>query len=571
MTAGRDVLLGSPADGGGALEISDAELDRITTASLFIGGSDAGDISVVGAVSPALVSTVTLQGSGDIWFSADFAVSGVLNAYADNIYQLAATGISATNFNVFVDRTGPDGNTGGVANFQGGISAAIRIAGAADADVLSGSTAGETLLGLGGADTLFGGDGDDSLIGGAGADALFGGNGSDRAQYSDSAAGLTADLQNAGLNTGIAAGDTYDSVEGLYGSAFADSLRGDAGANTLTGADGNDSLYGRDGNDSLSGGDGDDLLSGGIGADVHEGGAGTDRAQYSDAAAGLLADLQNAASNTGIAAGDTYASVENLWGSDFNDTLRGNSAANTLWGDEGNDTLYGRNGNDVLNGGDGNDIFVGGAGADSHQGGSGTDRAQYSDAAAGLTADLQVAASNTGIAAGDTYDSVEGLYGSNFADTLRGDASANTLWGSGGNDTLHGRSANDTVNGGDGDDVLAGGHGNDSLIGGAGQDGFLFDAALSAATNLDRISDFSVADDTVRLDNDIFAALAAGVLDAAAFRIGAAAADASDRIIYNSATGALLYDADGNGAGAAVQFAVMTTGLALTSNDFLVV
>ena len=52
--------------------------------------------------------------------------------------------------------------------------------------------------------------------------------------------------------------------------------------------------------------------------------------------------------------------------------------------------------------------------------------------------------------------------------------------------------------------------------------------------------------------------------------IGAAAVDADDYLIYNSGTGALLFDADGNGGGAAVQFATLATGLALTVADFTV-
>ena len=69
----------------------------------------------------------------------------------------------------------------------------------------------------------------------------------------------------------------------------------------------------------------------------------------------------------------------------------------------------------------------------------------------------------------------------------------------------------------------------------------------------------------------MFAGLSLGVLAAGAFRTGAAAADADDRIIYNSATGALMFDADGNGAGAAIQFATLATGLAMTNAEFLVI
>jgi Ca2+-binding RTX toxin-like protein len=168
-------------------------------------------------------------------------------------------------------------------------------------------------------------------------------------------------------------------------------LRGDGGANVLWGHDGNDRLYGRGGNDnlqgmngndmlfgqsgtdSLFGGGDDDILLGGADGDVLDGGAGLDRAQYSDATAGVLADLQNSAANTGFAAGDTYVSIENLLGSLFSDNLRGDGGANVLWGHDGNDRLYGRGGNDNLQGMNGNDSLYSGDGDDSLYGGDGND------------------------------------------------------------------------------------------------------------------------------------------------------------------------------------------------------
>ena len=285
----------------------------------------------------------------------------------------------------------------------------------------------DVIYGKAGNDVLDGAGGDDVLNGGAGADALNGGTGIDRASYSGAPAGLTVDLAVAANNTGIAAGDTFNSIETLYGSKFADTLRGDGGANTIWGAAGND---------MLEGGDGNDTLYGGAGADALNGGTGTDRAAYSDAPAGLTVDLAVAANNTGIAAGDTFNSIENLYGSKFADTLRGDGGANTIWGAAGDD---------MLEGGDGNDTLYGGAGADALNGGTGTDRVAYSDAPAGLTVDLAVAANNTGIAAGDTFNSIENLYGSKFADTLRGDGGANTIWGAAGNDTLEGGDGNDTL------------------------------------------------------------------------------------------------------------------------------
>jgi Ca2+-binding RTX toxin-like protein len=140
-----------------------------------------------------------------------------------------------------------------------------------------------------------------------------------------------------------------------------------------------------------------------------------------------------------------------------------------------------------------------------------------------------------------------------------------------GNVNASGNAVNNLIVGNSGNNVLNGGFGNDILRGLGGADTFFFSTALNAVHNVDTIDDFSVAADTIRLENSIFTGLAAGVLAANAFHVGAAAADAFDRIVYNSTTGALSFDADGSGAGAAVQFATLATGLGLTNADFVVV
>jgi len=73
------------------------------------------------------------------------------------------------------------------------------------------------------------------------------------------------------------------------------------------------------------------------------------------------------------------------------------------------------------------------------------------------------------------------------------------------------------------------------------------------------------------LENDLFTSLPNGALAAGAFVVGTAAQDADDRIVYNPTTGALFFDADGNGAGAAVQFAVLSGAPALAASDFTVI
>jgi Ca2+-binding RTX toxin-like protein len=141
--------------------------------------------------------------------------------------------------------------------------------------------------------------------------------------------------------------------------------------------------------------------------------------------------------------------------------------------------------------------------------------------------------------------------------------------GNGGNNVLTGTSGND---------VLIGLGGNDTLTGGAGADQFVFNTALNRNTNVATITDFSHAEgDKIDLDHTIFSALTPGALGAAlaannfyASANGTAHA-AADRILYNSSTGALSYDADGTGAAAAVQFAVVAHHPTLTASDFMLV
>ncbi|GJE77872.1 hypothetical protein BGCPKDLD_4480 [Methylorubrum suomiense] len=110
------------------------------------------------------------------------------------------------------------------------------------------------------------------------------------------------------------------------------------------------------------------------------------------------------------------------------------------------------------------------------------------------------------------------------------------------------------------------------MIGGAGSDTFVFSTALGAG-NVDRITDFSAADDTIHLSKGVFTALSGGTLAASVFKdlsVSGATVDADDRILYNKTTGTLSYDADGSGSGAAVQFTIVDTKVTLTYVDFLV-
>jgi serralysin len=158
---------------------------------------------------------------------------------------------------------------------------------------------------------------------------------------------------------------------------------------------------------------------------------------------------------------------------------------------------------------------------------------------------------------------IENAVGGSAGDTITGNQWNNSLSGGGGDDVLRGRGGNDR---------LAGGAGNDTLTGGAGPDNFVFNTALNAASNIDSVKDFAHGVDVISLENAVFTALSAvGRLAASAFFAGAAAHDADDRVVYNSASGALTYDSNGSASGGAVQFAKLAAGLTLSAADFLVI
>jgi Ca2+-binding RTX toxin-like protein len=137
---------------------------------------------------------------------------------------------------------------------------------------------------------------------------------------------------------------------------------------------------------------------------------------------------------------------------------------------------------------------------------------------------------------------------------------------------LTGNEFGQAIIGNAGINVLNGGLGADTLTGFGGADTFAFTTALGGG-NVDAIADFAHGTDRIALDDAIFGAGigSSGAFNANAFVTGTAAGDADDRIIYNSATGQLFYDADGNGAGAAVLFATLAGNPVLTASDFIVV
>ena len=563
--AGNDVLIVNEADATGV-------------ADQYNGGADTDTLRVIG--------TSLGQQNFDFWapsFSSierlEFAsVTGTetrLNFQVNDFgaalsLNLAIVG-SALVDNIFIrnvdDNVAVNFNASGFTFTNWSSNDGIHFTLGHAADNVTGSSQNDEINTYEGNDTLVGGDGNDSLYSGIDNDFIDGGNGND---------------------------DTYGDAgnDVIYGRAGNDFLNGGAGIDTMYGGDGDDIYFVHDvGDVTIENGPtgGYDTIIAYVTRTLGAGfeqlylngtdpinGTGNELANYmvGNDAANIL---------NGKAGADTVSAAggdDTVYGGDGNDSVNGGVGADFLDGGNNDDYLSGDNDADTIYGRAGNDTLIGGDGVDTMYGGAGDDLYYVSDAG-----DAAIESSNSGTDTVYSYLTsyslgayIENLYLSGSATTgagnvldnfLSGTNSDNTLYGNG-DDYLQGEAGDDTLYGRNNNDRLDGGLGADTLYGGNDADTYVFSTALGGG-NIDTIGGFSVADDTIELRHEIFTAAGSiGVLDADAFVIGSAAADAEDRIIYDSTTGALYYDDDGTGGDAAVQFATLTSGLALTNNDFLI-
>jgi serralysin len=479
---------------------------------------------------------------------------------------------------------------------------------------LTGNEFGQTIIGNAGSNFLSGGGGADILDGGAGNDTIIvdgddqvvevaGGGFGDLVAVSGPGYALNAGAEVETLSTTNAGGNA---AVALTGNEFAQTIIGNAGNNFLYGGGGSgaDTLDGRAGNDVIIVDANDSVIE----------------------AVGGGNDLVASVSNYVLAAG---VEVETLSttnaGGNATIALTGNEFAQLLIGNAGNNFLYGAGGADTLDGGAGDDVIIVDADDSVIEAvGGGNDLvASVSNYVLAAGAEVEtLSTTNAGNGASIA------LTGNAFGQTITGNAGDNFLYGNGGADTLQGLGGNDTyivdaddlvteaVGGGNdlvasttsyalnagaevetlsttyaggvgalnltgnafgqtiignaGANVLDGGLGADTLQGLGGNDTFAFTSALGGG-NVDAILDFAAGSDKIVLDDAVFTGLGLGALNANAFVTGTAAGDADDRIIYNNATGQLFFDADGNGAGAAVLFATLQGNPVLAASDFVVI
>ena len=184
----------------------------------------------------------------------------------------------------------------------------------------------------------------------------------------------------------------------------------------------------------------------------------------------------------------SYQDGHTLTGTAGDDVLVAGSGNNVINAGDGNDVLSAGSGNNEMHGGAGNDLLYSGAGNDLLDGGTGSDTASYAHATAAVTVNLDLLGAQNTLGAGtDTLTGIENLLGSNFNDSLTGDAN---------NNVINGGLGNDFLNGGAGDDLLIGGMGNNTLTGGAGADTFQW---LKGNSGHDLITDFTPGTDKLDL------------------------------------------------------------------------
>lgn len=556
-----------------------------------------------GAPSQWTTSTWTQDSTKDLAFQARFDLPATVGF----------GGLTSLGFN------GQDGND----SFAGNPSEQL-----VNVVALTGGNGKDKLVGNGLANNLSGGEGDDTLDGGGGADTMTGGNGDDW-YFVDNAGDVIIEPVGQGAFDRAFASVSYTLTAGASIELFSTTNHTGTTTINLTGNELPDNLYGNDGDNILNGMAGADFMTGRAGNDwyyVDNVGDIVSEPANQGAFDRVFASVSYtlpAGAEIEVFSTDNHAGTEaiNLTGNELPNLIYGNAGVNTLDGKGGADTMVGGTGSDFYFVDNPGDVVVEGASEGA------ADRIFTSvdyTLGAGVYVEIFATTDNLGTAplkltGNELVNTIFGNAGDNILD---GKGGADSMGGFGGNDfyyvdngsdfvfesaaggtndivqttvdytlpaaqeidvlqvdaggtapiNLYGNEFSNVVKGSAGSNAMKGGLGNDFLVGRAGGDAFIFDTVPSSSTNVDTVYDFAHAEgDSIVLRGSIFAGPALGTLAAGNFRVGAAAADGNDYIIYNSATGALYYDQDGTGATPQVQFASMFGTPTLAAGDFMVV
>jgi Ca2+-binding RTX toxin-like protein len=505
-----DVAPSSPVD-------TMAEADAVaegaadgTAVGILASSTDAGGGSVIYSLLDDAGGRFAIDPSTGVVTVADGDLLDYESAQSHTIMVAATTGgLSATSaFTIAVTDVGPAtiNGTDGVDIVDATHTPLGQELPTSEADKIYGYEGDDQLSGLAG---------NDLIDGGLGADLMYGGSGNDTFVV-NSAGDITVEELDGGTDT-VQSSTSYAlaaSIENL-------TLIGTASRGTGNSLD--NAIIGNGGNNVLAGLGGADRLDGGA--------SGTDTADYSASDAAVCVSLTKGRGYGGHAQGDTLVGIDNITGSDYNDTLEGGAGTNILRGGAGNDTVT------------------------------------YERAGKAVTVTLATTEQqDTGGAGRDRLYNIENLTGTEFDDQLTGTNGANVLRGLGGNDR---------INGGGGNDALDGGIGADILTGGAGIDSFIFGDLTGG---VDTIADFVSQSDLLKIVSANFGgnlvAGAAAILfttDDAANAIGS---DEGGYFIFDNAgeeAGTLYFDATGGTGEDATAFAQLLGTTSLVSSDFLIV
>jgi VCBS repeat-containing protein len=491
----------------------------ILSGNLLADNGSGADVDVDG---PAPTISAVNGLAGNVGSQITLASGALLTVNANGTFTYNPNGV----FN-----TTPAGNSG-ASNLTVPDSFTYTLAGGGTA------TVSLTITGLDTNDILFGTAGGDVLNGGAGLDIMIGLGGNDT-YYIDNVGDQVLEANGQGFDA-IYTSVSYALTGGVELEWLSAAAVGGTGAINLTGNEFANYVLGNNGVNILDGGGGSDVLVGYGGNDVYYVDSPSDFVIES-VGGGFDAVYTSTNYTLSIGAEVEWLSTAATYATDTR-SLTGNEYANTILGNQGVNVLDGAGGADVLVGYGGNDTYYVDSTADFviENAGGGFD-AVYTSASYTLFAGAEV----EWLATTATYATT--------ALSLTGNEIANIILGN------------------DGANVINGAGGADVLVGYGGADTFAFTTALGAG-NVDMIIDFAAGTDKIGLDDAVFTAIGGlGPLNANAFVIGGGAADASDRIIYNSTTGELFYDSDGLGGAAQILFATLNQGLSLTASDFQVI